>query len=40
MIISESKIENYCTEILNGNSFIFSDVTEEKGGKRAIFKTT
>lgn len=33
MIISESKIENYCTEISNENSFIFSDVTEEKGGK-------
>ena len=33
MIISESKKENYCTEISNENSFIFSDVTEEKGGK-------
>lgn len=33
MIISESKQENYWTEISNGNSVIFSDVTEEKGGK-------
>ncbi|WPC43853.1 OsmC family protein [Clostridium sp. JS66] len=33
MIISECKQENYCTEISNGNSVIFSDVTGEKGGK-------
>ena len=33
MIISESKKENYCTEISNEISFIFSDATEEKGGK-------
>jgi putative redox protein len=32
MIISESKEENYCTEISNENTFIFSDVTKEKGG--------
>lgn len=33
MIISTSKNEHYCTEISNGNTSIFSDVTEEKGGK-------
>lgn len=33
MVISSSKEENYCTEISNGNTFIFSDVAEEKGGK-------
>lgn len=38
MIISESKMENYCTEISNENTFIFSDVTEEKGGKGQCFR--
>lgn len=38
MIISESKMENYCTEILNDNTIIFSDVTEEKGGKGQYFR--
>lgn len=33
MVISNSKEENYCTEISNENTFIFSDVAEEKGGK-------
>ncbi|AJA46964.1 stress-induced protein OsmC [Clostridium pasteurianum DSM 525 = ATCC 6013] len=33
MIVSKSKKENYCTEISNGNKYIFSDVTEDKGGK-------
>lgn len=33
MVISNSKEENYCTEISNGNTFIFSDIAEEKGGK-------
>lgn len=33
MIISESKKENYCTEISNGNTAFLSDVAEEKGGK-------
>lgn len=32
MIISESKKENYCTEISNQATVIFSDVTEDKGG--------
>lgn len=32
MIVSESKNENYCTEISNGNAFVFSDVTEKGGG--------
>lgn len=38
MIISESKMENYCTEISNENTVIFSDVTEEKGGKGQSFR--
>lgn len=38
MIISESKMENYCTEISNDNTIIFSDVTEEKGGKGQYFR--
>lgn len=32
MIISESKKENYCTEISTENTVVFSDVTKEKGG--------
>ena len=38
MIISESQNENYCTKISNENTFIFSDVTEEKGGKGQYFR--
>jgi putative redox protein len=38
MIISESKMENYCTEISNENTIIFSDVTEKKGGKGQCFR--
>jgi putative redox protein len=33
MVVSKSKEENYCTEISNENTFIFSDVTKDKGGK-------
>lgn len=33
MVISQSKEEKYCTEISKENTFIFSDVTKEKGGK-------
>lgn len=33
MIISESKKENYCTEVLKNNVSIFTDAPEEKGGK-------
>lgn len=33
MVVSESQEENYCTKISNGNTFIFSDVTAEKGGR-------
>lgn len=38
MIISESKMENYCTEVSNENTVVFSDVTEEKGGKGQYFR--
>ena len=38
MIISESKKENYCTEISNQTTVIFSDVTEEKGGCGQFFR--
>lgn len=38
MIISESKMENYCTEISNENTVVLSDVTEEKGGKGQYFR--
>jgi putative redox protein len=37
MIISDSKKENYCTELYNESTAIFSDVTEEKGGKGQHF---
>ena len=32
MIISESKNENYVTELSNGNTTVISDVTIDKGG--------
>jgi Predicted redox protein, regulator of disulfide bond formation len=38
MIISESKNENYCTEISNQTTVVFSDVTEEKGGGGQYFR--
>ncbi len=37
MIISESGSEKYCTKISNGNTVIFSDVAEEKGGQGEHF---
>lgn len=38
MIISESKQDSYLTEISNGETFLFSDVTKEKGGSGEHFK--
>lgn len=38
MIISESKQDGYLTEISNGETFLFSDVTKEKGGSGEHFK--
>ncbi|MZP28644.1 OsmC family peroxiredoxin [Heliobacterium undosum] len=38
MIVSESKNANYCTEISNETSIVFSDVTEEKGGQGQYFR--
>lgn len=38
MIVSESKQDGYLTEISNGEKFLFSDVTKEKGGSGEHFK--
>lgn len=38
MVISTSRNETYITEIFNGSSKIYSDVTEEKGGSGEYFR--
>lgn len=38
MIVSESKQDGYLTELSNGDTTIFSDVTKEKGGSGEHFK--
>ncbi len=37
MVVAESKKENYCSEISNHNTIIFSDVTKEQGGNDQYF---
>lgn len=37
MVVAESKKENYCSEISNYNTIIFSDVTKEQGGNEQYF---
>lgn len=37
MIISKSKDEKYITELFNGKERVYSDVTEDKGGKGEFF---
>ncbi|MBV4419999.1 OsmC family protein [Clostridium tyrobutyricum] len=37
MIISKSKDEKYITELFNGKERVYSDVTEDKGGKGKYF---
>lgn len=38
MVVSMSKEDNYCTEVSDGKMSIFSDSTEQKGGKGQGFR--
>lgn len=38
MVTSKSKSANYCTEISNDNTLVFSDVAEDKGGNGKYFR--